>query len=193
MTSGGRLEMAVGVILIILAAAAGLSYPWLNKEVIGEPTVLNSEGDAGTALVVYHAGKTGFHEHVTAAFADGLVSKGWRVEITTASAQAPADLSGYQLLVLGGPTYWFSPNRPIRRYLSRLGDLGGKPTASIITSMGSGARSRAVMETDIQRANGELVESLLLYTLRPNEDLYGINDAFEIANQAAGNIPRPAN
>ena len=179
------------VVLIVLAAAGALSYLWLNKEVVSEVEVRNPEGDAGTALVVYHPGKSDFQEKVTYAFAEGLASNGWRVEITTASSQAPTDLAGYDLLVLGGPTYWFAPNRPVRRYLSRLGNLGGQPTATIITAMGSGERSISITDQDVQEANGDLVKSLILYTIRPNEDLYGINDAVEIATQAAKEISLP--
>ena len=179
------------VVLVVLNAALVLSYLWLKMDVASEVEVRNPEGNAGTALVVYHPGKSDFHERVTSGFAEGLVSNGWRVEITSASAQAPTDLSGYDLLVLGGPTYWFTPNRPIRRYLNRLGDLGGQRTVTIITAMGLGGRSISIMEEDIQQANGDLVKSLILYTLRPNEDLYGINDAVEIATQAAKAIPLP--
>jgi flavorubredoxin len=183
--------MVLIVVLVVLSAALVLSNLWLSRDVVSEVEVRNPEGDAGTALVVYHPGKSDFQERVTYAFAGGLVSNGWRVEITTASAQTPTDLSGYDLLILGGPTYWFTPNWPIRRYLSRLGDLRGQPTVAIITAMGLGGRSISIMENDVREANGDLVKSLILYTLRPNEDLYGINDAAEIATQAAKEIPLP--
>ncbi len=183
--------MTLIVLLIVLAAALVLSYLWLNKEVVSELEVRNSEGSVGTALVVYHPGKGGSGKRITTSFVQGLVSNGWRVEMTTPSAQAPTDLSGYDLLVLGGPTYWFTPNRPIRRYLRRLGDLGGKRTVTIITGMGEGGRSTSIMERDVREANGDLVKALLLYTIRPNEELHGINDAVEIATRAAKEIPLP--
>jgi len=184
--------MGYVVTLVVVAAAA---VAWLfyrgSREVVSEVRVLNPEADKGTALVVYHPGLTDFHEKVTRAFADGLVSRGWRVEVTTASSQAPSDISVYDLLVLGGPTYFWTPNRPIRGYLRRLGDLGGKRTVSIITAMGMGGRSTSIMEQLVQKANGDLVKALLLYTIRPNEDLYGINDAVEIVTQVAKEIPLP--
>jgi flavorubredoxin len=191
MVSKRRSTVVLIVVLVVLVAAGVLSYLWLNREVVSEVEVRNPEGDAGTALVIYHPGESDFQEKVTYAFAESLVSNGWRVEITTASLQAPTDLSVYDLLVLGGPTYWFTPARPIRRYLSRLGDLGGQPTVTIITSMGAGERSVFIMDQDVREANGDLVKSLILYTMRPNEDLYGINDAVEIATQAAKEIPLP--
>jgi hypothetical protein len=183
--------MQLIVVFVVVAALPILLYSWLNREVVGEVEVSNPEGDAGTALMVYHPGKTGFGERVTGAFVEGLVSNGWRVETTTPSARAPTDLSGYDLLIVGGPTYMFTPNRPIRAYVRRLGDLGGKPTATIITGWGSGERSNAIMQEDVRRANGQLVASLLLYTIRPNEDLYGINDAEQIATRAAKEIRVP--
>ena len=179
------------IILGALTAAVVLSYAWLNKEIVSEIEVWNPAGDKGTALLVYHPGKGGFGQRVTSALVEGLISNGWRVERTTPSAQAPTDLSGYDLLVLGGPTYWFTPSRPIHRYLRRLGDLAGKRTVTIITGLGAGDRSNSIMENDVQEANGDLVKSLLLYTIRPNEDLHGINDAEEIATRAAKGIPLP--
>jgi hypothetical protein len=93
--------------------------------------------------------------------------------------------------VLVGPTYWFSPSRSLVNYLRRLGDLGGQPVATIVTAMGAGERSNTILQKAVQQANGKLVTSLLLYTIRPNEDLYGINDAEEIATKAAADIPPP--
>jgi len=62
---------------------------------------------------------------------------------------------------------------------------------TIITGMGAGGRSNSIMEKDVRAANGDLVKALLLYTIRPNEDLHGVNDAVEIATRAAKDIPLP--
>ena len=175
----------------VLAALAILSYLWLNKAVVTAIEVVNPEGGAGTALVVYHPGRFGFGQRVRTTFVEGLVSNDWRVEVTTASAQSPADLSAYDLLVVSGPTYWFTPSRPILSYLRRLGDAGGKPVATILTAIGAGERSNAILQRAVQAANGTPVTSLLLYTVRPNEDLYGINDAQQIALSAAKEIRLP--
>jgi hypothetical protein len=185
------IKIVLVAVVVILAAGMVLLYLVTSQDVASGIEVLNRGGDQGTALVVYHPGLTGFHERVTSAFADGLVSNGWRVEMTTASPYAPTDLSSYDLLVLGGPTYFWTPNRPIKSYLSRLGNLGGKRTAIIITALGMGERSISTMERLVQAANGDLVKSLLLYSLAPNEDIYGINDPEEIASQVAKGIMPP--
>lgn len=191
-TNPEALTKGLAVAAVSLAAPLltdrGLFDPWLNAEVVSEVKILNSGGTAGTALVVYHPGKSEFQHDVSHAFAEGLVSNGWRAEITTASSQAPTDLSDYDLLVLGAPTYDWRPAKRIQHYLKGLGDLGGQRTVTIISAAGYAELSGPTMEKLVREANGELVESLILYTKRPNEDLYGINDALEIATQAAKEI-----
>jgi len=167
-----------------------LSY-WINREVVSPLDVLNPGGETGTALVVYHPGQSSFQRDVSYAFAEGLVSKGWRVEVTTASAQAPKDLSGYDLLVLGAPTYDWQPAKRLQAYVKGLGDLSAKPTVIIISGAGYTDLSQRAMEMLVQEAGGETLKSLAVWSLRPNEDLYGINDPLEAMRQAALEIPTP--
>jgi flavorubredoxin len=183
------------VLAVIVVGVARLDYG-RNKEVASAVEVLNPEGTTGTALVVYHPGKSDFQREVFSGFMEGLVSKGWRVESTTPSVQSPTDLSSVDLLVLGGPTYWFTPNRPIRRYLSRLGELEGQPTVTIITALGAGERSASIIQKQVREANGNLVKALLLYKMRPNDNYVDGEQnralAVEMARQAAMEIPPPA-
>ncbi len=185
------------VLAVIVVAVAYLDYG-RNKEVASEVEVLNPAGTTGTALVVYHPGKSDFQRRVFSGFMEGLVSNGWRVGSTTPSAQTPTDLSGFDLLVLGGPTYWFTPNRPVKRYLKRLGDLEGQPTVTIITALGVGERSASILQKQVREANGDLVKALLLYKMRPNDDDNFVDGeqnqalAVEMAMQAALEVLAPA-
>jgi hypothetical protein len=189
--------VALMVVLVILAGiSAAVIWYWsrASREVVSELEVLNPGGDKGTALVVYHPGRRGFFDAVIRAFAGALVSNGWRVEMTTASSQAPTDASSYDLLALGGPTYFWSPARPIRAYASKLGDLEGKPTVTVMTGFGSTARSISIMESLVQEANGKLVKSLSFFTLRPNneEDPRPNREvAVEMATRAGREVPLP--
>jgi flavorubredoxin len=169
--SGGQMVL-VFVLLVVAALVAFVIWYWYraSKEVVSQVEVMNPEGDRGRALVVYHPGRRGFFDAVIHAFAEGLVSNGWRVEMVTASAQAPTDLSSYDLLVVGGPTYFWTPVRPIRAYVSRLGDLAGKPTVILVTGFGSTGRSTSMMEELVREANGRLVKSLSFFKLRPNDE-----------------------
>ena len=190
--------MAIAIMVAAVAAVVVLSQLWVGREVVSEIEVRNPSGEVGTALVVYHPGKTDFHERVTSGFADGLVSNGWRVEVTTASSRAPGDLARYDLLVVGGPTYGSMPGLPIRRYVSRLGDLGGMHAVTIVTAAGSGERASSAIQEQVLEANGELVDALQLNWLRPNDDDNYVDTAqnralaVELATHAAKQIAPPA-
>ena len=191
------IALAVLLVVAVLVLAELLWVHTRNRDVITEIDTLNPESTAGAALVVYHPGRSDFQRHVFARFAEGLASRGWRVETTTASPQAPANLAGYNLLVVGGPTYNFAPNRPIRRYLKLVGDLGGMPTVTITTGLGAGERSSVTLQDLVHRANGTLVQALLLYKMRPNDDDNYVDAAqnrelaSEMAFRAGQEIPLP--
>jgi flavorubredoxin len=190
-------QAVIGGVGAVLAGmlAWGIWY-WhrISQEVPSEVGTLDPEGERGTALVVYHPGRRGFLQSVIDAFGQGLVSKGWRVEITTASSQAPTVLGGYDFLAFGGPTYMWSPARPIKRYVGRLGDLQGKPTVIIITGFGSTDRSSSIMENSVREANGRLVSSLSFFKLRPNDEedpRPNEEVALEMATRAGQEVPLP--
>ena len=153
----------------------------MNNDVITQLVIKNQEGNK-TALVTYHPGLSSFSHDVSYAFADGLVSTGWRVEIATPSIEAPINLSKYSLLVVASNTYEFNPDMPTTRYLERIGDLGGIETVVITLGAGYGEQSQKVLENLVEDSNGVIIESLLLYSIAPNE---GDFSATEIANQAA--------
>ena len=74
-----------------------------NTQFVSPVTTLGGDGNAGLALIVYHQGRgaTQFQARMQRAFAEGLQSQGWQVDMTTASRQTSTDLSGYDLLVVG--------------------------------------------------------------------------------------------
>ena len=158
----------IAILIVLAAAMAAYLFYRINRQVVSEIQVLNPEAAKGTALVVYHPGITDFQEKVSYAFADGLVSAGWRVEVTTASSQAPTDLSSYDLLVVGGPTY--GPSQPIARYVQGLGDLAGKRTVVIITGLGATDGALSNVGSLVKGANGNLVKSMALWSSRPNNE-----------------------
>ena len=179
------------ILIVVSIGAAAVLIPLSRTARISDIQVINVDGTGGIALVVYHPGISSFHEDVTLAFVDGLVSNDWRVELTTASEQTPANLSGYDLLVLGGPGYGDEPAVPVTEYVSRVGDFGGIETVLIITAAGSGAAAMDILETQVQETNATVVLSLLLYLISPNEEQYGSTDPLEIATNAGEELPLP--
>ena len=107
-----------------------------NAEVQSELSSLGGTGARGHALIVHHSGKSGYQTQLQRALAEGLVSQGWRVDMTTASTIAPTDLSTYDLLLLGAPVYNWRPARPLLDYVDRLPFLHEKPVALVISGAG---------------------------------------------------------
>jgi flavorubredoxin len=169
-------------IFILILIVIGVVTAWVEfHEVVSEVKVLNPDGEKGTALVVYQRALRDFQPKMASAFAEGLASGGLRVDITTVSSQAPTDLTKYDLIVLGWPTFWFNPSLPVRRYVDRVKDFEQKSIVIICTAAGSPLGSCEKMRTLVSSANGNIVRSLTLYSMRPNE---GDRDPVEIAMQA---------
>jgi len=115
----------------------------------------------------------------------GLLAKenGWKVEITTPSSEAPTDLSGYSLLVLGSPVYAGAPAPSLQRHLERIGDLNGIATVLIVTSGGSDGEAEATLQQAVEEHDGNVVLVLSLYTSTPND-----GDPLTIAEQAGRDL-----
>ena len=173
------LVLAIVSVSLLVDASFGM-----NNDVITELVVKNPAGNK-IALVLYHPGLSSFSHDVAYAFADGLVANDWRVEIATPSIEAPTDLSKYDLLVVSSNTYGFNPDTPTTRHLERIGELGAIETVAITLGAGSAEQSQQIFENLLESHNGTIIESLLLYSLAPNE---GGNSAAEIAEQTAKEI-----
>ena len=157
------------VLVVVLGALAWTSYQ-TNRERAPVREILNPAGTRARALVAYHPGLSDFQARVSRAFAVGLAQGGWRVELVTATGTAPTDLTTYDLVALGGPTYWWAPARPLQRYIARLGDLHGKPSVVLLTGAGATERSRHILEELIRAHHGTLVASHVYFTMAPNRE-----------------------
>jgi hypothetical protein len=148
------------VVLAVLLGIGGYLEYSVYREVSTKTVVLNPDG-AKTALLIYHPGLTDFARNVTYSFADGLVSSGWRVEIATASPQAPTSLANYSLLVLGWPIYDFNPGPTITNQIHRMGNLNGTATVVMVIAGGMDPlNAQASMDKIVQNANGTVLKTL---------------------------------
>ena len=174
------------VLILIVAFVAYAAFGVLlvtgmiNREVVSEIDVINADGGK-TALVVYQPGFSSFPSDASYAFADGLASSGWRVEIITASPQAPSGFSTYSLLTLAYPVYGGAPGTAIVNYVNRISDFDGINTV-IIALQGGTAPSLTIdtLKQKVQAANGTFYKGLSLST----ED----SSAIESARQAGRDI-----
>ena len=158
------------IVLVALVGVGGYLEYSVYREVASQTKVLNPEG-AKTALVIYHPGLTDFASNVTYTYAEGLASKGWRVEIATASPQAPTNLSNYSLLVLCWPIYDLNPGPTITNQIHRIGNLNGIDT--VVIAIGGGINpldAPGAMNREVGNANGTIVQSLTWLRSQHNMD-----------------------
>lgn len=176
------LLVAILAFVIVFAGVLGFIFFKINSDYVSGIEVLNADG-ARTALIIYHRGLSSFMKDVAYAFADGLAENGWRVEITTASSQAPTDMSGYSLLALGSPVYADDPSPTIKRHIERIGDLTGIETVLLVTSGGSESGAEASMQQTVEEHNGSVELVLSLFNSAPNE-----GNPLDIAEQAGRDL-----
>jgi hypothetical protein len=178
--------LLVTLLMIVVISVSLLGYVSfaMNNDVVTQLVIKNATGSK-TALVLYHPGLSSFSHDVSYAFADGLVSNGWRVEIATSSIEAPTNISKYSLLVISSNTYAFTPDSPTTRQIERIGNLNGIQTVLLTLGAGNAQESQKALETTIQTSNGSILQSLVLYSMAPNQ---GDRSATEIAQQTAREI-----
>jgi hypothetical protein len=159
------------VILIVGVAVGGYLEYSAYREIAAPTEILNPQG-VKTALVIYHPGLTDFAHNVSYSFAKGLASSGWRVEIATASPEAPINLSNYSLLVLAWPIYDFNPGPTVTHCIDRIGNLNGINT--VIITIGGGLdplNTPNTMSKIVQNANGTVIQSLTSFRSQHNQDM----------------------
>ena len=166
--------------VIIVASLSGFILFKLNSDYVSEIEVLNANGSQ-TALIIYHPGFSSFMKDTAYAFAEGLVENDWKVEITTASSQAPTELSGYSLLVLGSPVYASSPSATIKRHVERIGDLQEIDTVLLVTSGFSDGVTEASMQQTVEEYNGTVKEVVSIFESSDND---GDGSPSDVAEQA---------
>jgi hypothetical protein len=130
---------------------------------------------------VYQPGFSSFPRDASYAFAEGLASSGWRVEITSASPQAPVDLSKYTLLTLGYPVYGGAAGTGVVNYINRVGDIGGINTVIIACGGGdTGETLQPPLRPLVIAANGTFYKGLSL----SNQD----SSALDVARQIGSDL-----
>lgn len=162
--------LAVVAVVVITAGASMVWMQWrLNHETITPLAVRNPGGTTGSALLVYQPGLSNFQKRVSEAFAEGLAEAGWRLSMTTASREAPANLEEFDLIVLGSPVYGGTPGKALASYVERVGDFSGKPVVVLLTGAGDVQPAIDFSEAMVTKAGGRPVHRLGLTTMRPNE------------------------
>lgn len=158
------------IVLAVFVSIGGYLEYSVYREVPTDTQVLNPDG-AKMALVIYQPGLTDFARNITYTYANALAASGWRVEIATASPQAPTNITKYSLLALVWPIYDLNPAPTITNQIHRIGNLNGVNTA--IVAIGGGIdplNAPAAMNKIVQDTNGTVVQSLTSFRSQHNID-----------------------
>ncbi|GAB6055056.1 hypothetical protein HYG87_04160 [Methanobacterium alkalithermotolerans] len=124
-------------ILMILGVFIGLLIfimiiSWLIGVIRSKSShFIKPSGDIrGKALIVYDPGLTGGTRTAAIYMAEELKSNGYEVTLAGVRSAVALNTSGYDLLIVGSPTYGAKPTGPVETYLNNL-----KPTENIITAV----------------------------------------------------------
>lgn len=178
-------------VLIFVALIAivwwGLFMPWVNKDWVTDIQTVNPEGQAGKALITYYPGRSTFQHDIAQAFAEGLATNGWRVDMTAAGSGAPTNVSDYDLVVLGSPTYLFQPAGRLTKYVKTL-DLAGKDVVVIASGLSSTSNTADALQQAARAAGGNPVKAIEVKT---GGGIAGMTNPTDVAREAGAAIPLP--
>jgi flavodoxin len=116
------IAVTVAVVLVLaMLAAMGVIILDLWSMTAGGSETLNPAGTAtGLALVVYNPGISGGAKGVADTIAGDLKADGYTVTLAGIKSGAASNVSGYDVIVVGGPVYVGNASGSIKSYLQNL-------------------------------------------------------------------------
>lgn len=165
------MKILATLIGILTAVTAGITVI-ANRERPGPSVVREPTASWASALVVYQPGLSSFPTEIATSFAEGLVAKGWRVEIRPISTDPAPDLTGYGLVAVISPTYWWTIAAPARRFVQQARGIEGKPFVAITTGAGHADRSLRILEEALSGRGAAVIRRARYYTWAPNDQAH---------------------
>jgi flavodoxin len=136
-----KIIIAVFAVIIILVAAFGavIFLDLAAYTATGSKTLTPTGTAVGKAIVIYDPGLSGAAKGVADKVASDLQSSGYTTTLAGIKSSAAAHTTGYQVIVVGGPTYAGALTASVKACLSNLKtDQGAKVG---VFGSGSGATS----------------------------------------------------
>jgi hypothetical protein len=116
--------IVVGIILVIVVAAFAMGALFcgdiMSYTDTGSKVLSPAGAPAGKALVVYNPGISGAAKTAAAEIAEDLQLKGYAVTLGGIRSAAAGNISGYNVVVAGGPMYWGRVSNSVDAYLAAL-------------------------------------------------------------------------
>jgi flavodoxin len=169
----------VVVVVVLVGVGAGTFFYFLRRWDSEQPSkkdTLRPEVSkiTGKALIVYHPGATGYTEEVAYAVGKALQAKGWQVHLDRANSRTISDLSEFNLLCLGSPTYSGSPRPPIVNYINRCSDMEDRLCLVFATGRYSyegynPGEANKKLQSLLKSKGGKVISSLALLTKQKDQ------------------------
>jgi flavodoxin len=113
-----------GIVLVIVAAGivAGALFcgDIMSYTATGSKTLSPAGTSVGKAMVVYNPGVSGAAKDAAEKIAGDLQAKGYAVTLAGIKSAAAANVSGYDVIVAGGPMYFGRVSNSVDAYLNGL-------------------------------------------------------------------------
>jgi flavodoxin len=109
------------VIIIIISAFAAIIFLDLASYTATGSKILEATGNSvGKALVVYDPGLSGTSKVIADKIASNLQTESYTVTLSGIKSSAAANVTGYSIVVVGGPIYAGSPTASVKNFLGNL-------------------------------------------------------------------------
>ncbi len=116
--------VVAGIVLVVVAAGivAGALFcgDIMSYTATGSKTLSPAGTSVGKALVVYNPGVSGAAKDAAEKIAGDFQAKGYTVTLAGIKSSAAADISGYNVIVAGGPMYFGRVSNSVDAYLNGL-------------------------------------------------------------------------
>lgn len=118
--------LLIAVAAVIVMALVGFAVmgvimlDLMSGTATGSETLAPAGNITGHALVVYNPGISGAAKNMASTIANDLKARGYSVVIAGIKSKAAADVSGYDIIVVGGPIYGGSASSSVKAYLQDL-------------------------------------------------------------------------
>jgi len=164
----------VVVVVVLVGVGAGSFYYFLRRWDSEQPSkkdTLKPEVSkvVERALIIYHPGATGYTEEAAYAIGKALQAKGWEVHLDRANSKAISDLSDFNLLCVGSPTYMASARPPIVNYINRCTNLEKRACLVLTTGGADPNESNRKLQSLLKSRGGKVISSLALLTKQKDQ------------------------
>ena len=117
--------VSVSILLIVMVVAFGLVILDVAGAFATGTNTLPNGAAIGTALVVYDPGLSGGAKDAATKIGYNLQSEGYTVVLAGVKSSTAANVTGYEVVVVGGPIYGGQASNTVRGYLSDLDSAAG--------------------------------------------------------------------